>query len=107
MSITEGIELNIIDAVWVSGLKLDISFSDGTQRELDFEPFLSRSDQPGIRKYLDAERFKAFEISYGNLVWNDYDLCFSIEDLYSGQLIAQEAFNSKVAEDGPEYGLEK
>jgi hypothetical protein len=87
-SMNEGKELNVIDAVWVSACKLEISFSDGTKREVDFGPFLAQSDQPEIRKYLDVERFKAFEISYGNLVWNDYDLCFSIEDLYMGQLLA-------------------
>lgn len=103
MTISEGIELNITKVLRVSGYTLAISFSDGFERELDFGPFLSQSDLPAIRKYLDVEQFKAFEICYGNLVWNDYDLCFSIEDLYVGNLTAHGAMDSKVAEDRPEY----
>ena len=103
MSISEGIELNVEKAIWVSEYTVQVLFSDGAQKELDFRGFLTQSDQPEIRKYLDVEQFKAFEICYGNLVWNDYDLCFSIEDLYSGHLIVQEAVSSKVAEDSPDY----
>ncbi len=38
------------------------------------------------RKYLDKEYFKAFSVEYGDLVWNDYELCFPIWDLHEGRL---------------------
>jgi len=39
-----------------------------------------------IRAYLDPEKFKQFAVEYGDLHWNDYDLCFSIADLYEGRI---------------------
>jgi len=103
MSLREGVELNLTTAEWVSGYTIRLGFSDGFSRELNFQMFLEASSQPEIRKYLQEEQFKAFEISYGNLIWNDYDLCFSIEDLYSGNLFAQQQ-DSMVAEEPPEDG---
>ena len=104
MSLQEGIELNIVQAEWIAGLMLKIEFSDGFSRSVDFEPFLSSSDLPVICAYLNVERFKGFSINYGNLVWNDYDLYFSIEDLYLGNLRATADSERLVAEDSPEYG---
>ena len=68
---------------------LTIRFSDDTAKTVDFEPFLSRSKNPHIRKYLDAQLFGAYSVTDGDLEWNDYDLCFPIADLYEGTLIRQ------------------
>ena len=38
-------------------LKLKISFSDGSVRLVDFEPFLSQSKNPHIRRYLNPDLF--------------------------------------------------
>ncbi|WP_372793895.1 DUF2442 domain-containing protein [Pontiella sp.] len=103
MSLKEGIELNLTAAEWISDYIIRLAFSDGFTRDLNFQPFLEASTHPEIRKYLEPESFKAFEISYGNLIWNDYDLCFSIDDLYSGNLVSQQQ-DSMVAEDSPGYG---
>jgi hypothetical protein len=103
MSLQEGVELNISTASWISGYVLEITFIDGFSRKVDFESFLKASDQSGIRKYLDLDAFKGFVISFGNLMWNDYSLCFSIEDLYSGFLGAHGDVQAKVAENETEY----
>jgi hypothetical protein len=103
MTLQQGCELNITKAEYVTGLVLKLEFSDGFTHILDFEPFLTASDQPEIRKYLNVERFKGFSLSYGNLLWNDYDLCFSIEDLYSGNLMPAIIPESMVAEETPDY----
>jgi hypothetical protein len=66
-----------------------------------FEPFLKESMQPEIRAYLDLEKFKVFIISFGNLIGNDYSLCFPIEDLYSSLLDAFDDSKRMVAEDTP------
>ena len=107
MSLEAGTELGIISAEYVPELQINLQFSDGFSRVLDFKPFLSGSEHPEIRTYLDETQFKGFSISYGNLLWNDYDLCFSIEDLYSGHLIGFEKVESLVAEDIPEYKVKK
>ncbi len=31
--------------------------------------------------------FKNFSIAYGKLNWNDYDLCFPVQDFYEGNVI--------------------
>jgi hypothetical protein len=41
---------------------------------------------PDIRTFLNVDRFAAFRIESGDLVWGDYDLCFPIIDLYRNQL---------------------
>ena len=49
---------------------------------IDFEPFLRRARNPLIRAYLDAGKFADYRLEYGNLMWDDYGLCFPIGDLY-------------------------
>lgn len=86
MKLSEGMEIAIESAEYVEGYKLKLRFSDGTERIVDLEEFLSKSSNPMIRKYLDKEEFKGFTIEYGDLLWNDYDLCFPVADLYEGSI---------------------
>jgi len=81
----EGV-LNVVDAEYAGGYKLNLRFSDGKEHEVDFEPFLSESLNPMIRAYLQPDLFKRFTIEYGDLNWNDYDLCFPVADLYEGRI---------------------
>jgi hypothetical protein len=78
--------INVVDVKHVGGYKLRLRFSDGKESRVDFEPFLAKSLNPMIRAYLRPGLFKAFSIEYGDLVWNDYDLCFPIADLYEGRI---------------------
>ena len=78
--------LEIASAERLSGYTLKLEFSDGTERVIDFEPFLRASRNPAIRAYLAPEKFSHFRLEYGDLVWDDYDLCFPIADLYEGQI---------------------
>ena len=66
--------------------KLKITFNDGTIQIVDFYPFLSRSFNPLIRKYLEIDLFQNYSIDQGYLEWNDYDLCFPIADLYENHI---------------------
>ena len=103
MKLKEGVSVDVVDALWVSGYILRISFSDGFSHPVDFEPFLSASMQPEIRAYLDVDRFKAFSISFGNLIWDDYTMCFPLADLYSGSVADFEESHRRVAESGEDY----
>jgi len=78
--------INVVEANHVGGYKLHLRFSDGKENRIDFEPFLAKSLNPMIRAYLRPALFKDFSIEYGDLVWNDYDLCFPIADLYEGRI---------------------
>ncbi len=93
MNITENITepqesdlISISDVCYSESFKIKIIFNDGTERIVDFEPFLINSQHPQIKKYLNIEKFKNFLLVDGNLNWNDYDLIFPLEDLYKGKI---------------------
>lgn len=78
--------LKIIKAEHLDGHVLKLLFSDGTEQEIDFKPFLERSRHPEIRKFLSPQRFKQFSLQDGELMWGDFDLIFPIIDLYKNRL---------------------
>ena len=86
MTPVEAEVLEITNTEHLSRYTLKLEFSDGTERVIDFEPFLKASRNPAIRAYLDPEKFSHFRLEYGDLVWDDYDLCFPIADLYEGEI---------------------
>ena len=86
MSLPENEAIFVERAEPAGELQINLSFSDGTQRVIDFGPFLSRSRNPLIRAYLEPSLFAQFSVKDGDLVWGDYDLCFPIADLYEGRL---------------------
>lgn len=76
----------IKSAHYIGDYAIRIFFSDESYKLIDFKPFLESSLHPSIRKYLEEDKFKDFQIIDGNLNWNDYDLIFPITDLYEGKL---------------------
>jgi len=78
--------ITIQKAQYISGYKIAIQFSDGIEKTVDFERFLSKSLNPMTAKYLDEKEFKSFKIEHGDLIWNDYELCFPIWDLHEGKI---------------------
>ena len=78
--------LNVEKVEHVADYKLRIDFNDGHQSVVDFEPFLSQSHHPAIRRYLDQSLFLKWSIDYGDLHWNDFDLVFPLADLYAGEI---------------------
>ena len=86
MRLAEGTVIDIVRVAPLGDYKLTLTFSDGVQRVIDFEPFLRRSRNPMIRAYLDQQRFANFRLEHGNLIWDDYGLCFSIADLYENTI---------------------
>ena len=79
--------LSIMNAEYIKGYKIKLTFSDNKEKTINFEPFLNRSRNPMTRKYLDINEFKKFKLEYGDLIWNDYELCFPIIDLYEDNLV--------------------
>lgn len=65
---------------------IGLRFSDGVERNIDFGSFLRNAKNPMTKKYLDKELFKSFTIHYGDLIWNDYEMCFPIWDLHEGKI---------------------
>ncbi len=94
MKISVDYSVNNNQPIWVdsaehlSSYKIKIKFNDGMERLVDFEHFLSKSLHPSIQKYLNIDYFSKFEVTDGNLNWNDHDLIFPIGDLYDGKVDA-------------------
>ena len=86
MMLSDNAVINIVRAEQVSGYKLKLYFSDGAERVIDFEPFLRGSRNPMINEYLDPKKFANFKLEYGDLIWDDYGLCFPIADLYENRI---------------------
>lgn len=78
--------IEVLSAEYLRDLMLKIRFDNGVEKVVDFRPFLEHSGHPSIRKYLNVELFKAFEIIDGNLNWYDFDLIFPVEDLFKGRI---------------------
>ena len=78
--------ISINRADYIDDYKIKFSFSDGTEKVVDFSDFLSRAKNPMTKKYLDKQLFKEFTISYGDIIWNDYEMCFPIWDLHEGRI---------------------
>jgi hypothetical protein len=78
--------LSVKKAKYSGNYTIRIKFNDGSEKLVDFKPFLAKSQHPSIKKYLDETLFEKFNIIDGNLNWNDYDLIFPISDLYKGEI---------------------
>ncbi len=78
--------INVIEAEYIPPYKIHLWFSDGAEQIVDFEMFLKKSHHPEIKKYMNKRLFKQFSIAHGRLDWNDYDLCFPMQDLYEGRI---------------------
>ena len=78
--------INVAAATYVNGYVIKVTFNDASEKNVDFEPFLSKSQHPSISKYLDLNNFNNFTIVDGNLNWNDYDMIFPVWDLYEGKI---------------------
>ncbi|NOQ81667.1 MAG: DUF2442 domain-containing protein [Methylophaga sp.] len=78
--------ISIEQVTQLEDYKLQLIFNDHSSQTVDFQPFLTQSLNPLIRKYLAPEEFAKFEVDDGDLEWNDYDLCFPIADLYENRI---------------------
>ena len=78
--------INIVAVDPIGDYGLRLTFDDGVVQKVDFEPFLRSSPHPEIAAYLDKKRFASFRLEYGELIWDDYQLCFPIIDLYTNRI---------------------
>ena len=78
--------ISIKKAVYLGEYKIKFLFSDNQEQIIDFFDFLSKAKNPMSAKYLDKNLFSNYEIVYGDLIWNDCEMCFPIWDLYTGKI---------------------
>ncbi|HPI87118.1 MAG TPA: DUF2442 domain-containing protein [Bacteroidales bacterium] len=78
--------ISINSAEYLGNYRIKLFFSDGVEKEVDFGDFLINAKNPMARKYLNKKLFSQFKIEYGDIIWNDYEMCFPIWDLYEGKI---------------------
>ncbi len=78
--------ISIHKAEYIGEYKIKFTFSDGVMRLIDFSGFLTNARNPMTKKYLDKQLFAKFSIEYGDIIWNDYEMCFPIWDLHQGEI---------------------
>jgi DUF971 family protein len=64
---TESQTIKIKTAKYLGDFAIRVRFNDGTERLVDFKPFLTKSFHPTIKKYLNEHIFSNYEIIDGNL----------------------------------------
>ena len=78
--------ISITRADYINEYKIRFFFSDGVERIIDFGEVLSSAKNPMTKKYLDKNQFKNFTIEFGDIQWNDYEMCFPIWDIHEGNI---------------------
>ncbi len=78
--------ISIERAEYKSEYCISFKFSDGTEKNIDFGNFLKNAKNPMTRKCLNEGLFQSFIIEYGDIVWNDYEMCFPIWNLHEGEI---------------------
>jgi len=78
--------ISIDKAEYIGDYKIRFSFSDGTERVIDFDSFLKNAKNSMTKRYLDTQLFEKYTIEYGDIIWNDYEMCFPIWDLHEGKI---------------------
>ena len=78
--------INIKKADYLNAYKISFKFNDGIEKTVDFKNFIFSSSHPDIKKYQNLKLFQKFNLTYGEIEWNDYELAFPIYDLYRGQI---------------------
>ena len=78
--------VSINKAEYLGNFRIKIYFSDDKVEIIDFTHFLKNAKNPMTRKYLNENLFTSFEIKYGDLIWDDFDMVFPIWDLYTNNI---------------------
>ncbi|QMW05762.1 DUF2442 domain-containing protein [Spirosoma foliorum] len=75
----------VLYANFLGDYRIDIHFSDGKQRIVDFEDAFSKL-QGYYAQYRLPALFQKFTIDNGNLVWGeDWEIIYPTWDLYEGE----------------------
>jgi len=86
MKVTATKYLEIKQARHEGGYRLRLLFNDGTERVVDFEPFLRKAKNPETTQFRALKKFKCFRVEHGDLMWGDFEMLFPIADLHAGRI---------------------
>ncbi|MCF6241288.1 MAG: DUF2442 domain-containing protein [Bacteroidales bacterium] len=75
----------IKSAKYIKDYKIKVIFEDKTEKIIDIKPFLLKTNHPGIKEFLDIDKFKTFSVQYGGLHWEGNQFDLSPEGIYKGE----------------------
>jgi len=78
--------VKITEAKYIDNYKIQFQFNTNETKVIDFRAFLSNTPYNNEKKYLNLENFQKFRVEMGDLIWNDYDMCFQAKNLYKNIL---------------------
>lgn len=79
--------IEIKSAKYLNDYKIEFVFNDKSIKTIDFASFILNHKSPHVTPYKDKNLFSDFEIINGvTISWNDYDMCFGVDDLYKGDI---------------------
>lgn len=75
--------MKLTSAKYLSDYKVALVFSDGESKIVDFKSFLDQAANPMTRDFLNLAKFQNFEVTHGYLSWNNGQMDFSADSLFS------------------------
>jgi len=78
--------VKITEAKYIDNYKIQFQFNTNETKVIDFKAFLRNTPYNNEKKYLNLENFQKFRVEMGDLIWNDYDMCFQAKNLYKNIL---------------------
>ena len=78
--------ISIQKAEYEGDYRINFQFSDGVQKTVDFSNFLKNAKNPMTKKYIDKKLFQSYSLEFGDINWNDFEMCFPIWDLHEGNI---------------------
>lgn len=78
--------ISIQKAEYKGDYKINFLFSDGVEKLIDFSMFLKNAKNPMTKKYLDKKLFQSYSLEFGDINWNDFEMCFPLWDLHEGKI---------------------
>jgi hypothetical protein len=75
----------IVKATYLKDYQLRVYFDDGFIREIDLYPFMSSSNHPLIKKFLNKKLFKKFVVDDWGLRWGDNEFDINPVNIYEGK----------------------
>ena len=78
--------ITVVSVKYLKDYVIDVCFSDGTRNKVDFYDFLTNSQHPLIRKYLNKQLFAKVKVEDGSVCWGDNEFDINPRSLYKGDL---------------------
>ena len=79
--------IKVTAAKHISDYCIEITFSDGAKKTIDFEKPFKKYLKGDYLKWLKPINFKRFKVDMGNIVWGkNWDVIFPVDQLHQGRI---------------------